>query len=132
VPEQEILLPAEENERLERAAELVRLRAEVKELRQIAGAAAYVYGPEGCRNGDRECDEYVTADGNDTGIEWCSHVEHRYAAWTDVNRAQRLTDLVAELRRQVERAQQGAPVDMLQKVLDVIEDYDVWEARPDD
>lgn len=71
MPEQEILLPAEENERLERAAELVRLRAEVKELSK----ARYVRGPEGCTNGDRECDEYD----DERDIEWCSHVEHGIA-----------------------------------------------------
>lgn len=111
---QDILLPADENERLEQVAELARLRAEVKEL----SVARYIHGPEGCTNGDRECNEYEAEGGED--IEWCSHVEHRIATLADVIRAERLETLVNELREMVTHRERGTRDELAQDVLDLI------------
>jgi hypothetical protein len=64
--------------------------------------AQYIHGPEGCCNGDAECDEYHNPDGSFNNLPYCSHVEHRVATWEDVRRRQRLEWLVNDLRKTAE------------------------------
>jgi hypothetical protein len=74
------------------------LRGELGELRPIVEAAHYVFGPPECAGEDPQCDEYLDDNGDSLpGMEYCSHVEDRYATYADVLVRQRLEGLVVEL-----------------------------------
>jgi len=77
----------------------------------------YIRGPEGCANGDRDCDEYWHDDGTDRPeVEWCSHVEHRVATFADVEARQRLEWLLADIRDVVKVRTDETAVEVLDLV----------------
>lgn len=82
-------------------AEAERLRALLADARKVSEAAHYLYGDPGCMpdgDGGETCPEYYADDGESpSGVEVCSHLEHRYATWADRCARERLEDGVRGL-----------------------------------
>lgn len=95
------------------------LRALVGPLRAIRDAAHYIAGPSGCIDPElRDCEEYGD---DETGedppeVEWCSHVEHRYANYADVYIRERLEWLVNEVHGLVATSTDGIGAEVREAV----------------
>jgi hypothetical protein len=71
-------------------------------LRAAIEPAVYAYGPEGCINGERACEEYVTDDGEDSGVERCSHMQLRVAHHEDHIRLEYIRDQLNDIDPETE------------------------------
>jgi len=79
--------------------------------------ARYVSGPAGCADPeDRDCPEYVDEHGDDTGIDWCSHVLQRTATFADVRARGWLETMLLEIRGMAERDELPSAADLLEHI----------------
>lgn len=73
--------------RLHLGSDVSNLAGEVERLH----VAEYLQGPEGCVSGERDCDDYYTADGDDRpDVEQCGHVEPMVATADEAIRLHRI------------------------------------------
>jgi hypothetical protein len=104
-------------------AESERFRAQLAEARKVSEAAHYLVGNPDCIPGDDDptCPEYFTDGGESpSGVEYCSHVEHRYATWADRYAREHLDEALRDVQQQL-KAGAATTAELVESIDDTFE-----------